>query len=63
MGTKQRRGYLGHLFLRVKLNDYDCTVCKSKEDYETIRKYAKHCLVLDLVYCCTIHLLAQSCYR
>ena len=38
MGTKKRREYLGHLFLRVRLNDYDCTVCKSKEDYETIRK-------------------------
>jgi hypothetical protein len=38
MGTRQRRDYLGHLFLRVSLNDYDCTVCKSKEDYRTIRK-------------------------
>jgi len=38
MGTKQRRDYLGHLFLCVRLNDYDCTVCKSKEDYGTIRK-------------------------
>jgi hypothetical protein len=38
MGTKQRRDYLGHLFLRVRLDDYDCTVCKSKEDYGTIRK-------------------------
>jgi len=36
--TKQRRVYLEHLFLRVRLNDYDCTVCKSEEDYETIRK-------------------------
>jgi hypothetical protein len=38
MGTRQRRDYLGHLFLRVRLNDYDCTVCKSKEDYGTMRK-------------------------
>jgi hypothetical protein len=38
MGTKQRRDCLKHLFLRVKLNDYDCTVCKSKEDYRTISK-------------------------
>ncbi|TVY37051.1 hypothetical protein LSUB1_G005850 [Lachnellula subtilissima] len=37
MGTKQRREYLGHLFLRVRLNHYDCAVCKSKEDNETIR--------------------------
>jgi hypothetical protein len=36
--TRQRRGYLEHLFLRVKLNGYNCTVCQSKEDYGTIRK-------------------------
>jgi len=38
MGTRQRRDYLEHLFLRVRLNDYDCRVCKSKEDNITIRK-------------------------
>ena len=38
MGTGQRRDYLRHLFLRVRLNDYDCTVWKSKEDFEPIRK-------------------------
>jgi hypothetical protein len=38
MGTGQRRDYLRRLFLRVRLNDYDCTVCKSNEDRRTIRK-------------------------
>ena len=38
VGTGQRRDYLKHLFLRVRLNDYDCTVCKSKEDKGTIKK-------------------------
>ena len=38
ISTKQRRDYLRHLFLRVRLNDYNCIVCKSKEDYRTIRK-------------------------
>jgi hypothetical protein len=38
MSNGQRLDYLEHLFLRVRLDDYDCTVCKSKEDYETIRK-------------------------
>jgi hypothetical protein len=38
MSTNQRRDYLVHLFLRIRLNDYDCTVCKSKEDKGTIRK-------------------------
>ena len=36
--TRQRRWYLKHLFLRVRLNEYDCTVCQSKEDYDTIKK-------------------------
>jgi hypothetical protein len=36
--TRQRRDYLEHLLLRVRLNEYDCIVCQSKEDYETIRK-------------------------
>jgi hypothetical protein len=38
MGTRQRRDYLGHLFLRVRLDDYDCTVCESKEAYGTKRR-------------------------
>ena len=29
--TRQRQYYLEHLFLRVRLNDYDCKVCQSKE--------------------------------
>ena len=38
MGSKQEREYPGYLFLRVRLKDYSCAVCKSKEDYETIKK-------------------------
>jgi hypothetical protein len=38
MATRERQDYLEHLFLRVRLDDYDCTVCQSKENYETIRK-------------------------
>jgi hypothetical protein len=34
IGKKARRDYLEHLLLRVRLNEYDCTVCQSKEDYE-----------------------------
>lgn len=33
-----RREYLEHLFLRIKLDEYDCTVCQSEEDIKTIRK-------------------------
>ena len=36
--TRYRRGYLEHLMLRIKFDDYDCTVCQLKEDDETIRK-------------------------
>src|SRR6266536_6060204 len=36
--TRHRRDYLEHLFLRVRLDKYDCTVCQSKEDDKTIRK-------------------------
>ncbi|RDL35090.1 Uncharacterized protein BP5553_07021 [Venustampulla echinocandica] len=35
--TSHRRDYLKHLFLRVRLDEYDCTVCQSKEDNETIK--------------------------
>ena len=38
VGTRQRQDFLEHLFLRVRLNEYDCTVCKSKEDRKTIKK-------------------------
>lgn len=36
--TRYRRGYLDHLMLRIKFDDYDCTVCQLKEDDDTIRK-------------------------
>ncbi len=36
--NRHRRDYVEHLFLRVKLSEYDCTVCQSKEDDETTRK-------------------------
>ncbi|OBT73087.1 hypothetical protein VF21_07606 [Pseudogymnoascus sp. 05NY08] len=35
--TKYRRDYLEHLFLRIKFDDYDCSVCQLKEDDETMR--------------------------
>ena len=38
MYTEHRRDYLKHLFLRVQLDEYDCTVCQSPEDDETTRK-------------------------
>ena len=38
MGTKHRRDCLEHLFLRVRLDKYDCTICQKKEDDETTRK-------------------------
>lgn len=34
----QRRVYLEHLFLRIRLNEYDCTECQLKEDRKTIRR-------------------------
>ncbi|KAK3938997.1 hypothetical protein QBC46DRAFT_316574 [Diplogelasinospora grovesii] len=39
MGIRQleRRDYLEHLSLRVKLDEYDCTVCQSQEGDETMR--------------------------
>lgn len=39
MATGERRNHLEHLSLRVRLNEYDCTVCQVKEDQETIRRY------------------------
>lgn len=36
--SRYRRDYLVHLFLRVRLEDYDCTVCQSKEDDKTIQR-------------------------
>ncbi|KAH8593745.1 hypothetical protein B0O99DRAFT_626059, partial [Bisporella sp. PMI_857] len=30
IGTRQRRDYLEHLLLCVRLNDYDCMVCIKK---------------------------------
>lgn len=36
--TSQRQNYLEHMFLRVRLSEYDCTVCQSKADDETIQK-------------------------
>jgi hypothetical protein len=47
--TRHRQGYLKHLFLRARLEEYDCTVCQSKEDDKTIRKYVRRCLFLGLV--------------
>ena len=38
MHTKHRRDYLEHLFLCIRLDEYDCTVCQSLEDDETSRK-------------------------
>ncbi|CZR56373.1 uncharacterized protein PAC_06261 [Phialocephala subalpina] len=35
--TKQRRELLEHVSLRIRLPEYDCTVCQSEEDEETIR--------------------------
>ncbi|OBT39478.1 hypothetical protein VE00_10120 [Pseudogymnoascus sp. WSF 3629] len=34
--TRYRRGYLEYIFLNIKFDDYDCTVCQLKEDDETI---------------------------
>lgn len=36
--TEQRQVYLEHIFLRVRLNDYDCAVCQTREDSKTIRR-------------------------
>jgi hypothetical protein len=30
-----RRGYLEQIFLRVRLDEYDCSVCQTTEDYYT----------------------------
>ena len=38
VGSNYRRDYLEHLFLRVRLGEYDCTVCQSHEDSKTQRK-------------------------
>lgn len=38
IGINHRRDYLQHLFLRIRLDEYDCTVCQSQEDHETIKK-------------------------
>ncbi|KAI0101813.1 hypothetical protein GGR51DRAFT_550752 [Nemania sp. FL0031] len=38
MNTCQRRDYLKHLFLRIRLDEYDCTVCQSQEDSKTTKK-------------------------
>ncbi|KFY64894.1 hypothetical protein V496_02924, partial [Pseudogymnoascus sp. VKM F-4515 (FW-2607)] len=35
--TRYRRGYLDHLMLRIKFDDYDCTVCQLEEVDDTIR--------------------------
>jgi hypothetical protein len=35
--NKKRQRYLKHLFLRVRLSEYDCTVCQLKEDEVTIK--------------------------
>ncbi|RDL40524.1 uncharacterized protein BP5553_00503 [Venustampulla echinocandica] len=37
-GKNKRRDYLEHLFLRVRLDEYDCTVCQFKEDINTKNK-------------------------
>jgi hypothetical protein len=37
-GKNRRRDYLEHLFLRVRLDEYDCTVCQFKEDDNTKNK-------------------------
>ncbi|KAK0127879.1 hypothetical protein ONS96_007379 [Cadophora gregata f. sp. sojae] len=31
----RRRGYLEHIFLCVRLDEYDCSVCQTKEDEDT----------------------------
>jgi hypothetical protein len=36
--TRYRCGYLEYIFLNIKFDDYDCTVCQLKEDDETIMK-------------------------
>ncbi|KFZ07638.1 hypothetical protein V501_06264 [Pseudogymnoascus sp. VKM F-4519 (FW-2642)] len=36
--TRYRQGYLEHLMLCIKLDEYDCTASQLKEDDETIRK-------------------------
>ncbi|KIN05189.1 hypothetical protein OIDMADRAFT_51010 [Oidiodendron maius Zn] len=38
MRTERRRDYLEHLFLCIRLDEYDCTICQSLEDDETTRK-------------------------
>lgn len=39
----QRRGYLEQIFLHVRLDEYDCSVCQTKEDDDTKNR---------LVICC-----------
>lgn len=38
MGKNGRRDYLEHIFLRVRLDEYDCTVCQFKEDEKTKKR-------------------------
>jgi hypothetical protein len=38
LATNNRRDSVEHLFLRIRLSEYDCTVCQSAENTSTIRR-------------------------